>query len=1380
MSNTYNFWDPVVTSPVYGLLETVGQLPGVRDTSFLDWLDSSPLFQGAQAFREQEPGWALAGDIASSFIPYIGWGAALNRAGQAANLGRGVLGLTNRLGVQASRAVGGGILGEAVGTTVMYTPPALAMTGFDLAGQRYDNGVDAATGLVLGTALGTGAQFLGRALTPAVGRLVGPSARDIAAGRYESRLAEAWRTVFEPPAQLAEMAGFSPNVQRAAVQASKHPSMQGALAPELEPQIMHRELIGIRDQLRAGTLQGIDPTLVDQQIDNAIRMNVAQSPERFESVFDLGPEPPDTQRTQELLDWSLRYGPEADNEGARIRRPLVGTAGHLDHPQTLGEALELPQDWIADVKWPGLVQVDHTRSNTYSRLMNLPERNGPEFTSSNAPIGQHMRRVTRTLPSGQTQVWTARREADTGLWFLATEVPGDHKMTSRGLYKGIKRRDPRDGAREFFTFKTDRPQRFIPDAFTDLDNARPDALWHRRVNLDTTKSALLKQILDYEDVYLNPQTVKGIQRSLYGSRAKREKLASTILAGPTGGQQIMNAVRHVAAPTVQQFKDDPVALGTWGLYRSIIDGLETRVRAQLHGKASIDPKKSPLGTVFALRPGVDDTGALVPELRRIVQEDPQQLELIRGYLKRNKTELKDLEGTPAGEWLKKLHKTADDLNLTEYNNMIKSLRAIGATDAKLIPFRGRHAGVSHNWDGSIFVPIYKAGDIRPTAAVAGGSKAAAEKKADEWLAAVAKEEPGTQYRKGEVFIPGGTDRPPGWLVKLAGDPRFLQPRAGMRGYEHEFTPYKHIDDFVAELENNFIRRARYAGRVAADALTINRRNQLRLNNPQTWQTLDTRLAQLLGQPTAIDEWQNRVLDSALAPFLGTNSASKLADAINETMFHSLYAGHIGTPTLNLTSMFQTHIPAALEMLTSDANALRGFGYWVPFFDATGKARPGMNFVTDPIGMWWGGIKRAMNPSDKDREVFEYVFNNKIIGGFMNEFTGQDRTIAARASEGIRGPEDMLYWFRRVSGLLMAKSTQFSRTAATGMALETMDRLEKAFGINFTAGQRVHNAINMIERADYNYFKQDRPLMFTSPLGSVFGNQKTWMVNYLWMLGHYFGLGKDQGNWAPLLFSLGSTAALGGAFAVPLLGQGIDLLASLDGDKDGKEWIFEHMGEGGNAISFGLPALFGLSLSENVAAPGANLAHDAEFLFSIVALEKAKQFGRTMGRALDNATILGQNPFHDELFRRQALQTFTPRAFYRTWEALQEGPLRSASTGYPMVRDFGLGARVLHGMGFRDVDIAIQYEAYRELIADKRNMSHTVSVMGEAYANASLNNDRETMTRILQQATIMGVSVDSIMRSAQIRMRNEGQDMFGRNFNEEQINRYRETLEAGGR
>lgn len=1350
MSDSYSLLD-LPGSVGYGLLETVGGLPGIRDTEFLDWLDTAPMFQGARNLRDQNPGLALGGDIAATFIPYIGWGTALNKA----RAGVGALGAINRAGIGAASLFRGNApLAFAAGETVRYAPISAAITGFDTLGGRYDNPWDAVMGLGVGTALGGGFQALGHAAAPLVTKT---------APRF---IGEMWRSVFEPGPELSALYGFSNSQRAAASRTAAAPVVQEALAPENEPQIVARTLYDLIREAEAGKHPDIDVDLLRGQYDRGIRAVVAQRPNQTDQVFRFAADANDGRNVRGAIEDSLRYG--ASREGKRVRIPLEGTGDDVDNPDILTRILGLPEGWLHEVKWPGITQADRISTTYMRRELNL-ETSG---------AGKNMRQVTRVSPDGELQSWVLRKEEDTGLWYAATQIPGEHKMTGRARYDETKRMDKNEDAGAFLTFKTDRPGRFFPDAFADTDNADPDAFWFSWDNVPRGKSKFLDTVMDFNNVHLSPQTIKGVYKAWLEGPAQRENFVKSLLSGPTMGQQIAKVVETYAAPTIQQLKDSPEGRAVLGLYQATFEAAESRARRTLYGLAGIPENKSPMAALFS-DVNVGDDAALISQLRKTVLSDPEALELIRRFDKNGDVPLNSILGTPAGKWLQLAIKGNLD-DLTEINEGIKALQSVKATDSREIPIRQKHFGLSRRWDGSIFYPIYGEGGIRPVATVAGHSRAKAEQKALSWIEAAGKAD-GKKYRMGSPYIPGETDRPPNWLRSSALNPSLLEPRAGMRGYEHEYEPYKHVDELIAELEDNYLRRWRYAAGSIADALTVGRKNVLRANQPKSYNIVDTRIAQLKGQPGPFEERINQIVDSFAAPYLGTNSASKAADATNELMFHTLHGvGNIATPALNLTSLLQTQLPMGVEFLTSNVNALKGYGYQFPMFGADGMARPGFNWVADPLGLLWGAVREASNPSEESKEVFQYLWNKKVMGASLaNEYTGQDRGIAARMSEGIRGPEDYAYWAKRLSSLFMSKTEQVSRTWAAGMALTAMRKMEETSGMKFTLAQKVRNAEIAVERSNYSYFKQDRPMMFTTPLGSLFGNQKTWMTNYLFMMAHYTGLAQ-KGNFAPLLFSLGTTTALGGVFAIPLLGMGIDAFTETFADQDGREFIYRNMGEAGNAVAFGAPALFGMSLAGNVAAPGSNLAHDTEFFFSIVALERAKLLGRAIGRAYDDQITLGMNPLKDEIFQRQAAQALAPRSLYRGWEALTSDQLTSAATGYPLVREMGFGARIMHGLGFRDVDVALQYEAYASLLADKNAMREKLALFGEAYANASLNNDRQRMTQLLQQAAVAGLDINDIMRSAQTRMRNAGADMFGRNFNQDQLEQYQASLRASGR
>lgn len=1363
MSDTYGIGD-VLLSPVYGILDTASNLPFVDETGLADWLDRSPLFRGSQNFRDLNPGGALVADIAAAFVPYVGWAGALNKVGA---VGRGLLPAINRAGVGAAKLFPTSTpLAFAAGETVRYAPVAAAVTGFDLLGDQYDSAWEALAGFGLGTALGGGFQALGHAAAPAIYR------------NAPKLVGEAWRTVFEPGPELSALYGFSHNQRIAATQAAANPFVQSALAPENEPQIAARALWDILESQKQGLNQDIDPGIVRSQYDTKIRDILHGEANDTDQTLVFGPEADKERNLRLAAQQNLRNGP--NQSGVKVRVPLLGTGESIENPDFLAGAMQLPQGWLHEVKWPGIQYIEATGTEgpaeTFRRQMNL-------VPFLRDPLHQRVQRKLEGTGSG-VQTWSAYREPDTGLWHLVTEIPGEHNMSARGKFERTKQMPKITQARAFLSFKTDRPGRFLPEAFVDTDNANFGSFTFSFDRVPRGKSKFLDQVMDLEKIYLSPQTIKEIYAAWLDTPKRREAFTKSLLAGPSFGEQILKTIETYAAPTIQQLKDSPRGRAILGLYQAAMEGGEARARQTLHGKAGIPEGMGPVRALFS-KADVEDLEALVPQLRRALQEDPNTLELIRRFDKQGDIPLDSIRGLPAGKWIELAIK-ANLIDLRDINGGIDGLRGIRATDARLIKERQNHFGLSHSWDGSTFIPIYRQGATKPEAVVAGGSEAHARQKANAWIDAATKDDlakgrAAANWRAGKSYLTGETDRPPNWLRSSALNPRLIEPRSGMRGYEHEFAPYNHVDDFIAELEDNYIRRWRYGASTIADALTVGKKTELKSNQPKSFNIVDARIAQLKGQPGPIEERTNQIVDSFAARYVGTNSLSKAADAFNGLMFHLLHGvGQIATPALNLTSVLQTQLPMVVEFLTSNPGQLKGIGYWLPRFDETGKAAPGFNWVADPIGLLWGGIRTASNPDPEDMEVFQALWNKKVMGSSLaNEYVGQDRGIATRASEGIRSGEDFAYWASRASSLLMSKSEQVSRTISAGMILNAMKQWERSSGKKFTIDQKIRNAEIAVERSNYSYFKQDRPMMYTTPFGAVFGNQKTWMTNYAFMMAHYLGLAQ-RGNFAPLLFSLGTTTALGGVFAVPLIGEGIDAYTEFFEDKDGREYIFEKMGEGGNAISFGLPSLFGISLSGNVAAPASNLAHDSEFLFSIVALERAKLLGRAIGRAWDDQVTLGINPWQDEVFQRQIMQSMAPRSLYRTWEAVTSDDLFSAATGYPIVRDLGTGERILHAMGFRSTETAILYEAYGNLIKDKEAMRRQVSLFGEAYAQASLNNDRRTMTELLQRASVMGLDINSVMMSAQVRMRNAGMDAFGRNFNSEQLERYQATLRVGDR
>ena len=1364
MTNTYDAgWSllDVALSPVFSILDTASEIPGINDTQFGNWLHNSTVFRGAQNFRDEQPGWAMGADFATALIPYVGWGTALNRARGAGGALQGI----NRAGQAAARlAQGNAPAAFALGETVRYAPISAAITGFDLAGGRYDSPVEALVNFGIGSIGGGILQAGGHAASPFISRTIG----NVPIPLTPWTIGGAWDAAFTPGPELSALYGFDNNVHRAAALAADDATIQATLNPTAAPQV---QAAALWDIINAPSVAH-PPEVMDLLRNQYNELTRTILDDRVDAVDIRYRVPADAGRDlRAAMDSLTRFS--ATENGNRVRVPLTASGNRLENPDVLAAHLGLPNGWVHDTELPGLTQVALDAVDGFRRQVGLDTGRGAEFG---------WLRLERDGPTG-SQTWSVLREPNKGQYQVVVEVPvlnpmtDIHRMTGRARYPNTQALDKAEPGKLFFSFKTRNPSNFFPHMRANFDAADEGLIGSTQSRLNAGRSQFLDRMVDLEKVYLNPNTLKAAQAAQYGTKEQKAAFVQALLAGPTAGKQIAQIVERYAMPTQFQLRGSPAARAILSTHQAAFDAAEGRGRALLHGTASIPENSNPLASLFAPA-NVDETEALVPDLRRTVLADPGNLELIRKAIYSDRFPLQSIAGTSAGQWLTKAVGLLNK-ELVDGNAAIKELARVGATDAREVTLRKGHIGISREWDGGYVIPIYAEGQVQPIALRAGHGKAQAEAKARAWIEHFEPLE-GKRFRQGKPFVAGETKDVPDWAGALPSRPGLLEPRQGMRGYEHEFEPFKHVDDLIALLENGYITRQRYFASTVADALTVGKLSKLRTDDIKSWQIVDTRLAQLKGQPGPLDARMNQITDSILAPVLGTNSFTKISDAVGGFMFHMLHGmGNIATPALNMTSVLQTQLPAGVNLLTSDFNTLKGMGFQFPAMAEDGLPTRGFNWAIDPVSLLRGGFKKAQSDDPEVQEIYNVLFSRKIMGtGLANEYSGQDRTLARRASEKIRGPDDIGFWAGHASSFLMQKTEQVSRTIAAGIALQSMEMLEKSRGFRFTTAQKIENAARMVEQTNFGYFTSDRPMMYTTPLGALFGNQKTWVTNYLFMMAEYTGLAKN-GNWAPLLMTLGTTTMLGGVFAVPFAGSAIDAITETFAGQDAKEYIFERLGEGGNGVSFGLPALFGMSLTGNVAAPGSNLAHDAEFFTTIVALERAKLMGRAIGRAWDDQVELGLNPFKDELLGRQMAQAFAPRAFYRTWEAVSSDQLTSAATGYPLVRDLGWGARTMHALGFRDADIAVQYSAYESLLADKEAMQSRVSGFGEQYALAMVNGDRRQMAEVLQQAGVMGLDITRVMQSANTRLRNMGLDMFGRNFNQEQLDRYQETLHAGG-
>ena len=92
----------------------------------------------------------------------------------------------------------------------------------------------------------------------------------------------------------------------------------------------------------------------------------------------------------------------------------------------------------------------------------------------------------------------------------------------------------------------------------------------------------------------------------------------------------------------------------------------------------------------------------------------------------------------------------------------------------------------------------------------------------------------------------------------------------------------------------------------------------------------------------------------------------------------------------------------------------------------------------------------------------------------------------------------------------------------------------------------------------------------------------------------------------------------------------------------------------------------------------------------------------------------------------------------------------------------------YAMGFNPVELEKAYEASGEMWKEKGKMSAQVSRYGQAVSEAYLQNDQKAIKDLFEQAIVQGIPLDSIERSASMRLRNAQEEVHTRNFSDEMI------------
>lgn len=526
-------------------------------------------------------------------------------------------------------------------------------------------------------------------------------------------------------------------------------------------------------------------------------------------------------------------------------------------------------------------------------------------------------------------------------------------------------------------------------------------------------------------------------------------------------------------------------------------------------------------------------------------------------------------------------------------------------------------------------------------------------------------------------------------------------------------------------------------------------------NRVAYEDLNRKALQSIGIEGQITKQLNKLLNPVLGGVLGAKSATRIANATNKLMANwNLFILNPSFAVLNMLSPLQQVAPWLSFMLHAPTEAQMAKMQMMPSWRSDGKINGSVGVMSVPK-ILGSAIKLAGKPTDDLKQLYTQALQDGTLGShFHDEFIGAS---SAQAS-GIREAwgKGAVEGLTQLATGMATKSEQWSRLVAFNSAYVLG---KDFFGLQGDALYRFMR--KGTETTMYGYHVMDRSRVLTGPLGSTWGLFKNWQFHFIDNMIEYAGMGLKDGVWGPMLWQGASALAVGGLGATPLvlLADGLAKWNAEPGKASNSYmWLQENWGKDvGDGLYFGLPSLLGVSLQASSSVPGTDVTQDLEMMGNVVAWERAKAAFGAVGGAYDLWEGTGQNPLKDGNIRDKMLQAFAPRAVFRAFSAVEGDYVKSMSTGQPSVRDLPVSARLLHAIGFNPVDVENHYIVGETFYKTRETKRDVIQDLGEAFAQARMAGDVESMDLIMRRAMVSNVDMSSVLQSGNTRYRRE---MYG--------------------
>lgn len=838
--------------------------------------------------------------------------------------------------------------------------------------------------------------------------------------------------------------------------------------------------------------------------------------------------------------------------------------------------------------------------------------------------------------------------------------------------------------------------------------------------------------------------------------------ATVGLPGATGRGEAMDiargafgAARDLVVPGQREFVHQPLAERIRLQVQGLADSARSKGIQMLFGNTGLKDEQSIFGRIlspFAQRPkGLKE---LVDSLK---DEDMALIKTILddGIESKDVTSvLADMKADPAqmgrvSRLLDALQKSDDDL-MAETHGVQKLY------GEKLLEPRKAHYLVNHTWRGDWRHKVLN--DKGQIIAMGSGNRAeateSAHKLANDLGGRVDDKGPSMSAFNEDSQIYDQVLTRQRALIKdkaraLGLTPQSFRAGKGVKGFIGQEKPMTK-DELFNIVQKTVMERYKHLAELTVKHDVVPKMMEVHhRHGAKTYDNLTYRINQMFGIKGKYNKYLNQVVDKALAPIMGRNSADKVVGGLNQAeLYLTLLIGNLAHPVMNALTFMQTVVPKAAMVLGADPEGMRRVMGYSPAVDATGRPRGVMSHF-EPMKLAFKSFRDMAKPDPELRKMFDKAAGEGVItAGIQERYIGENSDWGKLITGDLAKTPSKLF---SALSFIPKKSEEISRAHAfvVGKNLGTTIGIKDPEQLYQFAKQFTH-------RTMYQYTTADRPKLFNGPLGSLAGLFKNWSAHYMSDMALYGGEAMRRGSIAPILWGVGGTQALAGLGGQTLFGMA-DSMSKMAMDEPLMDQFYSALGDENaqngvsDAMFYGLPALFGVSLQANAQAPFSNPVKDISYLTNFQLWERAKRVGRALGYGAEQLAA-GQNPLENPEMWDKAAYAFGPRALYNAMGRVEGGALKAVSNGRPIIDGLDDADYWNNVFSLTPLEVSKAYTLQDEVFKKKELQAAQTTRLGEAYYQAWAAGNSDEMAEVIRYALATGASLPNVMRSAKDRMR----------------------------